>query len=210
MDSLTTLSCPSCGANLEVTSGTKQFSCEYCGNTHVLLEALPGESSSRSRDKMALAQGRLMAFFDFKMEDLRCNREGKLSRYQRERFFLQGFISLTVLLISGFMSAFVIMIWMPFSQPYVYAKLTAITFIIIGLIQSAWRILPVAEDAVRSEVGSLGKSPYFTLRSVFFIGRKSFRAKGNPFMVLEWNVPYKVYYIPQRRTILSIEILDPS
>ncbi len=36
MNNLITLSCPSCGANLEIISGAKQFSCKYCGNTHVL------------------------------------------------------------------------------------------------------------------------------------------------------------------------------
>ena len=36
MNNLITLSCPSCGANLEVTSGAKQFSCKYCGNIHLL------------------------------------------------------------------------------------------------------------------------------------------------------------------------------
>jgi predicted RNA-binding Zn-ribbon protein involved in translation (DUF1610 family) len=45
MNSLITLSCPSCGANLEVSSGAKQFSCKYCGNTHVLSDTLPDVSS---------------------------------------------------------------------------------------------------------------------------------------------------------------------
>ena len=36
MDNLITLSCPSCGANVEVDSMTRHFSCKYCGGTHIL------------------------------------------------------------------------------------------------------------------------------------------------------------------------------
>jgi hypothetical protein len=42
MNNLTTLSCPSCGATLEVASGVKQLSCKYCGNIHVFSDTVPG------------------------------------------------------------------------------------------------------------------------------------------------------------------------
>src|SRR5512140_236480 len=93
MNDLITLSCPSCGATLEVASGTQQISCEYCGNKHILVDELTDESSSIALHKRNVAQGRLMTFFDFNVMDLDYNRNGKLSPYQEKRFFGVGLSS---------------------------------------------------------------------------------------------------------------------
>jgi predicted RNA-binding Zn-ribbon protein involved in translation (DUF1610 family) len=42
MEKLITLTCPSCGANLEIDSRAKQVSCKYCGNVHLLSDTQAG------------------------------------------------------------------------------------------------------------------------------------------------------------------------
>lgn len=36
MQSMVTLTCPSCGARVNIPEDTRRFTCEYCGNQHVL------------------------------------------------------------------------------------------------------------------------------------------------------------------------------
>jgi len=149
-----------------------------------------------------------MTFFDFNRDDLRYNRQGKLSPFQERRFSAEGFTAFGLLFVVGLFSILFIVIRPPFNQPFLCSSISVITFMIFGLINYKILMRPVEESVVQSKIGTLGKPPHPTLKPVFYIGSESFSAKDDPFTVLEWNVPYKIYYTPARHAILSIEILS--
>ena len=208
MSNVITLSCPSCGANLEVDSETQEITCKYCGKTHILLAALTDDISAQALYKRNLAQKRLMTFFDFNAVDLEYNRNGKLSPYQEKRFSGEGFMAFFFCLAGGVLGAIVSMFLSPFGEPYFCATLSVMGSMIFGLIGYQQVMRPVASGKIQNKIGTLGKSRFSIWRPTFYIGTVRFPAKGNPFTVLEWNVPYKVYYSPIKNMVLSIEILN--
>jgi hypothetical protein len=207
MDKLITLSCPSCGASLEVAFGAEQVSCKYCGNTHALLDILPTESF-QSDIKSDAARARLMKFFDFNMKDLEYNRQGKLSPYQEERFSSQGFTAFGLFFAAGLGSIIFIIVWSPFHEPFLCSSMAVIISMILGLISYKLIMRPVKSGVVQTEVGSLGKPKHMSIwKPVIYIGRKAFPVRDDPFKALAWDVPYKVYYTPIGNVVLSIELL---
>jgi hypothetical protein len=210
MKDLITLSCPSCGASLKVAPGTKQVSCEYCGNIHVLFDSSIKGSFSFPSGEITEAQEKLMKFFDFDLMDLHYNRNGKLSSYQERRFFVEGFTAFMLCLAGGLIITLVIMLRSPFKDLCVCSSVSLIASLIPGIIIGNLLIKPVEVGVIESTIGTLGKSSKHSWRPAFCIGDETFHAKEDPFTILEWDVPYKIYYTPVRRTVLSIEISSLS
>ncbi|NWG06067.1 MAG: hypothetical protein HXY35_05180 [Chloroflexi bacterium] len=118
-----------------------------------------------------------MTFFDFEMEDLRYNHNGKMSPYQKRRFFTGGLTSFLLIAVSGALGSIIIMTLRPVSDPCLWLSVSILGSMILGLISYNSLTRPVKAGVVQSLVGTLGKSPNPTMRPVFYIGNKSFVAR---------------------------------
>lgn len=58
-----------------------------------------------------------MTFFDFEMEDLRYNYNGKMGPYQKRRFFTDGLTSFLLIAVSGALGSIIIMTLRPSVTP---------------------------------------------------------------------------------------------
>jgi hypothetical protein len=212
MDELVTFSCPSCGANLDMEPGMQQVTCQYCGTTHILADLVSARSLTGI--KADAARARLMRFFNFNMKDLEYNRQGKLSPHQKDYFLSQAFVAFEVLFAAGVGSTILIIVSpAAFHQPFLCSGIVMIVSMILGLRNYKSIIGPVKSGIVETEVGTLGKPEHINVwKPVIYIGRKTFPIRGDPrddpFGVLAWDVPYKVYYSPAGNVILSIELVD--
>ena len=204
MDKITTLSCPSCGAQLKATPKTRKVTCPYCGSTHALLNLkhiqAPGQTINSDE-----VQKNLMLFFGFGMSDLEYNRKGVLSPYQKKQLSAKSLDTFLTTLVGSLASILFIYIWLHSQQAFLCWGIVVIISLVVGSIRYKKDMRPVESDIVQCETGIL----HMTNTQKFSIGHIPFPEKDKRYMFLEPGVLYKVYYSPISNIILSIELANP-
>src|SRR5512138_1556311 len=154
MDKMTTLSCPSCGAQLEVIPNTRKVTCPYCGSTHALLDLkhvqAPGQNINSDE-----VQRDLMLFFGFSMNDLVYNRKGVLSPYQKKQFSAKSLDSFLTILTVSFASILFIYIWLQSSQAFLCWGIVVLISLVVGFIKYKKDMRPAESGIVQCETGVL-------------------------------------------------------
>lgn len=204
MDKMTTLLCPSCGAQLEVIPNTRKVTCPYCGSTHALLDLkhiqAPGQNINSDE-----VQKDLMLFFGFGMSDLEYNRKGVLSPYQKKQFSAKSLDSFLTTLTVSLASILFIYIWLHSQQAFLCWGIVVIVSLVVGFIKYKKDMKPAESGIVQCETGVLHK----TNTQNFSVGHIPFPTDDKRYKFLEPGVLYKVYYSPIGNVILSIELANP-
>jgi len=152
----------------------------------------------------------IMSIFRFDAEDLRFNREGRISKKQKSRLQkTAGFLFIGFLLIGAFITSLSVIAQdepineLPLLVPaFIMSLFGGIGIFIYWLSSRMYR-----QGVVKSITGKIS----FELRNEFAvlcIGNERFLRGANMTSVLEEGVEYRVYYTPADMFILSIERVD--
>lgn len=163
-----------------------------------------------NRTRYLTESEKTLLLFKFNMEDLRCNREGRLSASQDDAFFKDAAFAFLAFFSSGLvLFVFTSLDIVPTS--FIFSILIFITFTGIGVVSYGLHMKPAREGIVVSATGTLDVPKGFTgyrAARAFSIGEEAFMINGDVFRVLEMNALYRIYYTPTYKRVLSIERLD--
>lgn len=158
----------------------------------------------------AESQQRLMVLFNFDIEDLQSNREGKLSDRQKARFFRDAAFAFFAVFFGGLAVPIILWIFPYYEIPFIFTALCPIVLTPIGILAYWLNMRPAREGVIKHATGPLSISLVFTggnTRAIS-IGGEAFAVNREIIRRLELDAPHRIYFTPAYKNILSIERLD--
>lgn len=161
----------------------------------------------------------LMKRLNFSHEDLRANREGRLSRAQLRRLklirvlrimILVGALMMTPLLFSPFIERAVgVMIGaVGLDSMSLWGNLLIALMALAFIVWAADALAKVNHDLNDARVSTVeGPAQLDSARGHFVVGTQRFYLQRRVFDFLTHNQPYRVYYIPRAGILLGLESL---
>jgi hypothetical protein len=158
----------------------------------------------------AESQQRLMALFTFDMEDLRSNREGKLSDRQKHRYFKDAAFAFFGIFFGGMAVPILFRIFPDDNVPFIFTALVPILLTPIAILAYKLNMRPVYEGVVKYVTGPLTIVPIYLARGTqtISIEDKAFAIHREIIRRLELEATHRIYFTPAYGYILSIERLD--